>query len=98
NLHLFDSCVLKFDQLRVNYPTFKSYNSTSQIDYVWISTEAALHLLDCKTIEVSSQLSDHMIVLIRLENFLDIKNNNRNIPMKTVFDYNKMTDDRWTQF
>ncbi|CAI2200998.1 8623_t:CDS:1, partial [Funneliformis geosporum] len=51
NLHLFDSCVLKFDQLRVNHPTFKSYNSTSQIDYVWISIEAALHLLDCKTIE-----------------------------------------------
>ena len=34
NLHLFDSFTLKFDQLRTNYPTFKSYNSTSQINYI----------------------------------------------------------------
>ncbi|CAI2197294.1 11750_t:CDS:1, partial [Funneliformis geosporum] len=98
NLHLFDSFKLKFDQLCINYPTFNSYKSTSWIDYIWTSTIMVQHILDCKTVEVTSQLSDHLIVIVKFENFLDIKHNRRNIPLKRVFDFNKMTEESWKLF
>ncbi|CAI2200894.1 427_t:CDS:2, partial [Funneliformis geosporum] len=52
----------------------------------------------CKTVEVTSQLTDHLIVIVKIENFLDIKHNRRNIPLKRVFDFNKMTEETWKLF
>ncbi|CAI2198535.1 11612_t:CDS:2, partial [Funneliformis geosporum] len=56
------------------------------------------HIIDCKAVEITSQLSDHLIVIVKIENFLDIKHNRRNIPLKRIFDFNKMTDETWKLF
>jgi hypothetical protein len=47
---------------------------------------------------VSSTISDHNIVMLKVENFLDIKFSKRNIPKKKVFTYDNMTDAHWTKF
>ncbi|CAI2171393.1 18374_t:CDS:1, partial [Funneliformis geosporum] len=68
--------------LRVNYPTFQSHNATLRIDYVWSSVDIASYLLTCATVDVPSIQSDHSIVILKCENFLDIKSNKRKIPKK----------------
>jgi exonuclease III len=75
NMNLFDSCSIIFDRLRVDYPTFRSHNATSRIDYVWSSVDIASHLLKCSTVDVPSTLTDHSIVILKCENFLNIKHN-----------------------
>ncbi|CAI2199638.1 7193_t:CDS:1, partial [Funneliformis geosporum] len=47
----------------------------------------------CETVQLASTLTDHSIVILYIENFLDVKNNKRNIPLKKVYDYDKMTED-----
>ncbi|CAI2191359.1 1446_t:CDS:2, partial [Funneliformis geosporum] len=33
-----------------------------------------------------------------ISNFIDVKNNKRNIPLKKVYDYDKMTENNWSAF
>ncbi|CAI2172533.1 5891_t:CDS:2 [Funneliformis geosporum] len=53
-----------FDRLQANYPTFRSHNATLRIDYVWSTVDIASHLLQCSTVDVSTTLSDHSIVIL----------------------------------
>ncbi|CAI2171389.1 18372_t:CDS:2, partial [Funneliformis geosporum] len=92
-MNLFDSCTIIFDRLRANYPTFCSHNAVSRIDYVWSSVDIASHLVKCSTVDVPSNLSDHSIVILKCENFLNIKQTKRKIPLKKVFNLDKMTTD-----
>ncbi|CAI2197459.1 7627_t:CDS:2, partial [Funneliformis geosporum] len=66
--------------------------------YVWSTVDIASHLLKCSTIDVPSTLSDHSIVILKCENFLDIKQNKRKIPLKKTFNFDKMTTELWIQF
>ncbi|CAI2181330.1 15467_t:CDS:1 [Funneliformis geosporum] len=68
----------------------------SRIDYIWSSVDIVSNLLHCFTTEVSSQLSDHLIVSFKIDNFLEIKHTNRKISLKKVYDFDKMTPDKWT--
>ncbi|CAI2190983.1 13479_t:CDS:2, partial [Funneliformis geosporum] len=36
------------------------------------------------SLQLASTLTDHAIVILYIENFLDVKNNKRNIPLKKI--------------
>ncbi|CAI2178431.1 6390_t:CDS:2 [Funneliformis geosporum] len=72
--------------------------SRSRIDYIWSSAEVVSHFTSCNVLDVDPSLSDHSLITFSVENFLDIRNNKRNIPSKKVYDYDKMTDDKWETF
>ncbi|CAI2191029.1 1988_t:CDS:1, partial [Funneliformis geosporum] len=84
----------KYDQSRINYPTHQSPMSRSQIDYIWSSAEVVSNFMSCDVLDVDPSLSDHFLITFNVENFLDIRNNKRNIPSKKIYDYDKMTDDK----
>ncbi|CAI2191652.1 17793_t:CDS:2, partial [Funneliformis geosporum] len=46
----------------------------------------------CDIEDVLPSVSDHSLVILRVDNFLAAKKYKRNIPSKKVFDYNKMSD------
>ncbi|CAI2199250.1 9350_t:CDS:2, partial [Funneliformis geosporum] len=93
NLNLFDTFTVKYDSQRSDYPTHQGPMSSSRIDYVWSSVDVISNFIGCETVQLASTLTDHSIVVLYIENFLDIKNNKRNIPLKKVYDYDKMTED-----
>ncbi|CAI2194680.1 19036_t:CDS:1, partial [Funneliformis geosporum] len=72
--------------------------SKSQIDYIWSSAEVVSHFTSCEVLDVDPSLSDNSMVTFSVENFLDIKNKKRNIPSKKIYDYDKMTSDKWDSF
>ncbi|CAI2197441.1 9520_t:CDS:1, partial [Funneliformis geosporum] len=72
--------------------------SSSRIDYIWSSVDIISNFIDCEIVQLASTLTDHSIVFLYVENFLDIKNNKRNIPLKKIYDYDKMTKDKWLAF
>ncbi|CAI2200629.1 2488_t:CDS:1, partial [Funneliformis geosporum] len=88
----------KYDHSRNNYSTHHSLLSKSRIDYIWSSTEVVSNFMGCDVLDVDPSLSDHFLITFTVENFLDIKNNKRNIPSKKIYDYDKMTDDKWETF
>ncbi|CAI2174070.1 16452_t:CDS:2 [Funneliformis geosporum] len=47
---------------------------------------------------VDPSLSDYSLVTFDVENFLNIRNNKRNIPSKKIYNYDQMTDDKWETF
>ncbi|CAI2196487.1 19242_t:CDS:1, partial [Funneliformis geosporum] len=83
----------KYDTQRSNYPTYQGPMLSSRIDYVWSSVDVISNFTGCETVQLASTLTDHSIVILYIENFLDVKNNKRNIPLKKVYDYDKMTED-----
>ena len=97
NLNLFDAFSVKFDRHRIDYTTHRSYNSSSRIDFIFSSVEIISNLIQCHTVD-TPVFSDHMIVILKFANFLNSKNVKRNIPLKKVFDYDKMDDDKWKAF
>jgi len=58
----------------------------------------AFNFNNFSTIPVLQQVSDHSITICSVDNYLEVKNNKRNIPKKTIFDYDKMDEERWTEF
>ncbi|CAI2186354.1 1854_t:CDS:1 [Funneliformis geosporum] len=72
--------------------------SSFRIDYVWSSVDVISNFISYKTVQLTSTLTDHAIVILYIENFLDVKNNKRNIPLKKVYDFDKMTEDNWAAF
>ncbi|CAI2197322.1 9906_t:CDS:1, partial [Funneliformis geosporum] len=83
----------KYDTQRSDYPTHQGPISSSRIDYVWSSVDVISNFIGCETVQLASTLTDHYIVILYIENFLDVKNNKRNIPLKKIYDYDKMTED-----
>ncbi|CAI2192965.1 14902_t:CDS:1, partial [Funneliformis geosporum] len=52
----------------------------------------------CDIEDVLPSVSDHSLVILRVDNFLAAKQNKRNISLKKVFDYDKMSDNKWLDF
>ncbi|CAI2187527.1 2019_t:CDS:1, partial [Funneliformis geosporum] len=88
----------KYDTQRSDYPTHQGLISSSQIDYVWSSVNVISNFVGCKTVQLASTLTDHSIIILYVENFLKVKYNKWNIPLKKVYDYNKMIKDKWLAF
>ncbi|CAI2183080.1 8810_t:CDS:2 [Funneliformis geosporum] len=70
--------------------------SSSQIDYIWSSVDVISNFIGCKTVQLASTLTDHSIVILYIENSLNVKNNKKNVPLKKVYNYDKMTEDNCT--
>ncbi|CAI2193234.1 2221_t:CDS:1, partial [Funneliformis geosporum] len=88
----------KYDQHRAAYPTHHSTNSNSRIDFIWSSGDVISNFNFCDTEEVLPSISDHSLVILSVDNFFTAKQNKRRIPSKIIFDYDKMSDDKWTKF
>ncbi|CAI2180579.1 6665_t:CDS:2 [Funneliformis geosporum] len=56
------------------------------------------NLTSCNIGDITPILSDHLIVILSIENFLDIKNNKRNIPLKKTYDFDMMSENKWAAF
>ncbi|CAI2170766.1 4801_t:CDS:2 [Funneliformis geosporum] len=85
---------VKYDTQRSDYPTHQGLMLSSHIDYVWSSVDIISNFIDCKTVQLASTLTNHSIVILYVENFLEVKNNKRNILLKKVYDYDKMIEDK----
>ncbi|CAI2193025.1 6957_t:CDS:1, partial [Funneliformis geosporum] len=86
---------VKYDQLRIAHPTHHFTKSNSRIDFIWSSGDVISNFAHCDTKDVLPFISDHSIVILKIDNFLTAKSNKRNIPIKIVFDYDKMSDNKW---
>ncbi|CAI2184253.1 3174_t:CDS:2 [Funneliformis geosporum] len=58
-----------------------------------IRSKYAYNFNTCNTVSVLPQIFDHAIVICSIDNYLKVKNNKRNILKKTIYDYDKMTDE-----
>src|SRR3954464_3579189 len=97
-MSLFDAFTLKHDCARSNFPSYVTSQSSSRIDYIWTSTEVSVNILDCFTIPLSINISDHLPVITKFTNFLDIKFNKRKKLIKSSFNFSKMNEQRWSHF
>ncbi|CAI2196733.1 8505_t:CDS:1, partial [Funneliformis geosporum] len=88
----------KYDQLRTAHPTHHFTKSNSQINFIWSSGDVISNFAHCNIEDVLPSVSDHSIVILKIDNFLAAKSNKRNIPTKIVFDYEKISDNKWRDF
>ncbi|CAI2202135.1 5011_t:CDS:1, partial [Funneliformis geosporum] len=73
NAHLFDTFTVKYNQLRVAHPTHRSTKSNSRIDFIWSSGDVISNFTHCDTEDVLPFISDHSIVILKIDNFLAAK-------------------------
>ncbi|CAI2198085.1 9753_t:CDS:1, partial [Funneliformis geosporum] len=95
NAHLFDTFTVKYDQFRADHPTHRSTKSNSRINFIWSSGDMISNFSHCDIEDVLPSVLDHSIVVLKIDNFLAAKSNKRNISAKIVFDYEKMSDNKW---
>ena len=75
DMNLFDTFSVKYDAHRSDYPTHQGPISSSRIDYIWSSVDVISNLVGCETIQITSDLTDHSIVILYIDNFLDVSSN-----------------------
>src|SRR3954453_19678404 len=90
--NLFDAFTVLHDTNRSSFTTFHRNQSCSHIDYIWMTSELTLNLLDASVLPVDEYVSDHHVVNIKCINFLDIKSNDRKCPLKISYNFNKMDE------
>src|SRR4051812_41711513 len=95
NYNLFDASTIIHE---TQIDTFHRNNSSSRIDYIWLTPELMLNTFEANVSPVNFSLSDHCIVYAKYSNFLQIKSNDYKCLSKSSFNLNKMDAKKWTQF
>jgi exonuclease III len=96
--NLFDVFSIVHNTNRSSFPSFFRNNTSSRIDYIWMSSELTLNILKCQTVSTIPSVSDHSVVMTSISDFLTISSNDRRCPRKNFFNYSHMDDQKWAKF
>ncbi|CAI2201460.1 4972_t:CDS:1, partial [Funneliformis geosporum] len=63
----------KYDQLHIAHLTHHFTKLNSRIDFIWSSGNVISNFAHCDTEDVLPSISDHSIVILKIDNFLATK-------------------------
>ena len=96
--NLFNVFNIVHNSNRSSFPSFFRNNTSSRIDYIWMSSELTLNILTCQTVPLIPSVSDHSVVITSMSDFLTLPSNDRRCPRKSFFVYSHMDDQKWAKF
>ena len=98
HFNLYDAFHIKHKDNDKTFPFYAKGISWSRIDYIFLSFELTLNILDCQTVDIDPHLSDHQMVSIKCINFLKLSSSSSNCLTKISFNYNLINNNKWTTF